>query len=94
MNIVKLFRIIALAEGVSFMVLLCIAMPLKYVANMPEAVRITGMLHGVLFITYIILAWESMNKLNKTWSWFFIAVGYSVLPLGAFYLEKKLRNNI
>jgi integral membrane protein len=92
MNIIKLFRIVALAEGISFMVLLCIAMPLKYVANMPEAVRITGMLHGVLFITYIILAWESMNKLNKKWSWFFIAVGYSVIPFGAFYLEKQLKN--
>jgi len=93
MNTTKLFRFIAIAEGVSFLILLFIAMPLKYFADMPQAVRVTGMAHGVLFVAYIIFAWEVMNSLNKKWSWFFLAVGYSVLPFGAFYLEKQLKNN-
>lgn len=92
MNTTKLFRLIAIAEGVSFLILLCVAMPLKYFANMPEAVKFTGMAHGILFVAYIIFAWEVMNSLNKKWSWFFIAVGYSVIPFGAFYLEKQLKN--
>lgn len=91
MNTTKLFRLIAIAEGVSFLILLCIAMPLKYIANMPEAVRFTGMAHGILFVAYIIFAWEVMNSLNKKWSWFFMAVAYSIIPFGAFYLEKQLK---
>ena len=93
MKIVKIFKFIAIAEGVSFLVLLCIAMPLKYFANLPEAVKVTGMLHGVLFVAYVILAWEVMNTLNKKWNWLVWAVFCSIIPLGAFYLEKQLRKN-
>ena len=92
MNARKLFRIIALAEGISFLILLCIAMPLKYFADLPEAVKFTGMAHGILFVAYVIFAWEVMNQLNKNWSWFFKAVFYSVIPFGAFYMEKQLKN--
>ena len=91
MNTIKIFRIVAIAEAISFLILLCIAMPLKYYAGLPEAVKFAGMLHGLLFVAYIILAWETMNNLNKKWSWFFMAVFYSIIPFGAFYMEKKMR---
>lgn len=92
MNATKLFRMIALAEGISFLILLCIAMPLKYFANVPEAVKFTGMAHGILFVAYVIFAWEVMNQFNKNWSWFLKAVFYSVIPFGAFYMEKQLKH--
>ena len=53
-NPITQFRIIALAEGISFLVLLGIAMPLKYAAGNPEPVRIVGWIHGGLFVLYLI----------------------------------------
>ena len=92
--VIRLFRIVALAEGISFLLLLGVAMPLKYLANMPAAVRIVGMLHGVLFVAFVILAWETMNKLNKKYSWFFIAFLASILPFGTFVVENKLKKEL
>lgn len=48
-------RLVGLLEGVSFLVLLGIAMPLKHFAGRPEAVRVVGMAHGVLFILFVVL---------------------------------------
>ncbi len=42
---------LALIEGSSLIALVGIAMPLKYYAGIPEAVRIVGMAHGLLFLT-------------------------------------------
>ena len=57
------FRIAAIAEGISFLILLGIAMPLKYLAKIPIAVTIAGSIHGLLFITFIVLAWL-VHKVN------------------------------
>jgi integral membrane protein len=50
---VKNFLLVGKLEGYSYLILLFIAMPLKYFFDIPEAVRITGMLHGVLFVGFI-----------------------------------------
>ncbi len=88
---VTIFRMIALSEGVSFLLLLLIAMPLKYLFNMPAAVRIFGMIHGVLFIAFIFFAAYVTIKLKRNAAWFLTAFISSIVPLGAFYMEKKLR---
>lgn len=85
------FRIIAIAEGISFIVLLGIAMPLKYLYAKPMAVRVVGMMHGLLFISFVILAWETMNALNKKIGWFAKAFLASVIPFGTFVLDKQLK---
>ncbi|MFZ1529849.1 MAG: DUF3817 domain-containing protein [Ferruginibacter sp.] len=85
------FRKIAFAEGVSFLVLLFIAMPLKYLANWPHAVKYTGWLHGVLFVIFII----SLIKVWEKHRWgagrVFGALAASLLPFGTFVLEAKLK---
>ena len=86
---VKLFKWISILEGLSFLILLFIAMPLKYIYEMPQMVQQVGMAHGVLFIAYVlggILLYKPMN-----WSLKQIAVilGCSVLPFGPFYVERK-----
>jgi integral membrane protein len=88
----RIFRITALTEGVSFLLLLGIAMPLKYFANFPEAVSVVGMLHGVLFVLYII-GIAVMTVLYR-WSLLLIigALLSSIVPLGPFFLDKKLRH--
>jgi integral membrane protein len=84
------FRKIAFAEGVSFMVLLLIAMPLKYFANLPLAVTIVGGLHGFLFIAFIAIAWVTMNEYKRTWSWLIKSFIASIVPLGTFWMDHKI----
>ena len=82
------FRKIAFAEGVSFLILLLIAMPLKYFADMPMAVTIVGGLHGVLFIAFLVWAWWVKNDYNKNIWWVGKALLASVLPFGTFVMDK------
>ncbi|MCB2409753.1 DUF3817 domain-containing protein [Hymenobacter lucidus] len=83
-------RTVGFLEGVSFLVLLGIAMPLKYLAGQPEAVRLVGMAHGVLFVLYVLLVIQV--SLARSWSWgkALLALVVSVVPFGTFWAEKKL----
>jgi len=83
------FRISAIAEGISFLVLLGIAMPLKYLAKIPAAVTIAGSIHGLLFITFIVLAWETKNKYAKSGGWMGKAFLASILPFGTIVMDKQ-----
>lgn len=83
-------RLTALLEGVSFLVLLLIAMPLKYLAGQPNAVRVVGMAHGVLFVLYVLLLIQ--QGIARRWSWRTMILGFvaSLVPLGTFWADKKL----
>jgi integral membrane protein len=83
------FRKVAFAEGVSFLILLFVAMPLKYLAHIPIAVTICGGLHGVLFVTFIILAREVKSDYKKDWRWLGKALLASILPFGTFIADKE-----
>lgn len=84
------FRTIAVCEGASFLILLFIAMPLKYIANQPLAVDIVGWAHGLLFILY--MGTGLAVKLALDWSMkkTALAVVASIIPFGPFILDKKL----
>ncbi|MCB0457838.1 MAG: DUF3817 domain-containing protein [Flavobacteriaceae bacterium] len=86
------FKLISTLEAISFLLLLGIAMPLKYFWNFPQMVSIVGMLHGVLFIIYLIAAYFMKEKLNWPASTFGVVVLCSVLPFGPFYVERKYLN--
>ena len=75
-------------EGVSYLVLLGIAMPLKYFANMPMPVKIVGYLHGILFVAYCILLIITMVKLKWSLVKGFLAFVLSLIPFGTFWLHK------
>lgn len=83
------FRRIAIAEGISFVVLLFIAMPLKYLAHIPIAVTICGGLHGILFISFVALAREVKSDYKKDARWFGKALLASVLPFGTIVMDKQ-----
>lgn len=85
------FRRIAIAEGISFLVLLGIAMPLKYAAGIPEAVKICGWIHGALFITFFVLAFEVKGELKKNFAWLAKAFLAAILPFGTFVFDKSLK---
>lgn len=83
-------RIVAFLEGISFLVLLCIAMPLKYMADTPGPVRMVGMAHGVLFIAYVLLLLQVALELRWKFSRAVLAFIASLVPFGTFYADKKL----
>jgi integral membrane protein len=90
MQKLKTFRIIALLEGVSFLVLLFIAMPLKYMMNQPVPVRITGMVHGILFIAFVFYLMLVKSELKWPTKKTLIAFAASLLPFGTFVLDAKV----
>lgn len=83
------FRKVAFAEGLSFLILLGIAMPLKYFADMPMAVTVVGSLHGVLFVAFLILAREVKSDFKMNLKWLAKAILASILPFGTFILDKE-----
>jgi integral membrane protein len=90
---VKLFKYIALLEGISLLLLLFFAMPMKYIYELPIYVKVIGMAHGLLFIAYIALA--VMLKIEEQWpiKKFVIICIASIIPFGTFYVEKKYLKN-
>ncbi len=87
------FRVIAFLEGVSLLLLFFVAMPLKYIFQNPVLIRPIGMVHGLLFVVYILFA--IMMKVEKNWKWskFGIVCLASLIPFGTFYVEKKYLKN-
>ncbi len=83
-------RIIGLWEGWSFLLLLGVAMPLKYFADWPLGVRVVGMAHGVLFMLYVLAAIQT--ALDRDWSWkrTAIVLAASLVPAGPFVVEAKM----
>lgn len=90
-KLLRSFRIVGIAEGISFLVLLAIAMPLKYLADIPVAVKITGWIHGALFVAFIYLAFEVMGSLKKSFFWFLKACLASIIPFGTFIFDRQLK---
>ena len=90
-NPVALLRRITLIEGVSFLVLLGIAMPLKYFAGMPMAVKIVGWAHGLLFVAFCSVLLHTM--IRARWSFARAAMVFvaSILPFGPFTLDRRMR---
>jgi len=89
MTKIRLLRFIGISEGISFLILLVIAMPLKYYFAFPFAVKITGWAHGGLFIAYIVIVLASVKTMR--WGFFnvIIALAASLIPFGTFFLDKS-----
>ena len=83
-----------IAEGISFLVLLGIAMPVKYLLKEPMVVTVVGWIHGVLFIAFLFLAWEYKTDRNKSFKWFALAFIASIVPTGTFFFDKKLKEEV
>lgn len=83
-------RVIGFWEGVSFLVLLLIAMPLKYAYGQPGAVRVVGMAHGILFMLYVWAAIQAALDHNWNWKRTGLVLLASLLPAGPFVVDAKL----
>lgn len=91
MGQIRRFRMTALAEGSSFLLLLFVAMPMKYLMGMPRVVTVVGAIHGILFLAYV----AQLAKLRTTLQWnnkfSFYALLASLLPFVPFIFDKHLR---
>ncbi len=82
-------RICGITEGVSLLVLLFVAMPIKYIGGDPSWVRFVGSLHGFLFILFIVCLTVTAPKLKLSWP--VVGIGYlcSTVPFACFYFDQK-----
>ena len=90
LNIKKHLRTSALLEGTSFLLLLFIAMPVKYLAGIPQPVTYIGWAHGILFVWYIIAVLFGRTAYNFNIKQTAIALAASILPFGTFYADKTI----
>ncbi len=85
----KIFRVIAFLEGTSYILLLFIATPIKYILENDFYVKILGMPHGVLFLIYIFLAFILQSKLKWNPGTFSLILLAAIVPFGTFYIDNK-----
>lgn len=86
----KRFRFMGLLEGSSLLILLFLAMPLKYFFGMPEAVSVVGSIHGFLFVSYCLMI--AYMTFIVRWPFFYsiIAVIVAFIPFGNIIFDRKL----
>jgi len=89
MNLRTLFRVLGLLEGLSFIALLGIAMPMKYILGVSGATQVPGMVHGILFLAYLGMALQRSDEENWPTKKLFLAVLASIFPLGTFVFDYK-----
>lgn len=83
-------RHLGFAEGVSTLVLFGVAMPLKYVWDMPLAVSIVGALHGFLFIALVACLWIAVKRVPLGWRLALLGAVAAVVPFGPFVFDRRL----
>lgn len=89
-----LLRKVSLAEGVSFLVLLGIAMPLKYMAGDPTAVKIVGWVHGALFVALSALVLRAYGAGRLSFGESAMLWVAALLPFGPFWMDRRLRTKL
>ncbi|NND94355.1 MAG: DUF3817 domain-containing protein [Flavobacteriales bacterium] len=88
----RLFKRVGILEALSFLLLLFIAMPLKYMMDLPDMVKYVGWAHGVLFIAYVAMLVLAADEQKWSFKWVALAFVAALLPFGPFVLHNKLEN--
>lgn len=85
-------RMVGMIEGVSFLLLLGVAMPLKYFAGIPEAVKVAGWAHGLLFIAFCACLYVAHDERRWPLRWTALVLIAALLPFGPFVIDRHLKN--
>ncbi len=83
------FRFISYLEGISYLLILFVTMPLKYMFESPEPNKVIGMAHGFLFLAYILFAFLVKPKKGWNTKTLGIVLLCSIIPFGTFWMDKK-----
>lgn len=94
MNELRQLRVVALIEGTSFVLLLFVAMPLKYLAGLPLAVRIVGSAHGLLFLLFMVALFRAATERRWPLQRSALAFVSSIVPFATFAFDRSLRREI
>lgn len=86
-------RRVGLAEGISFLVLLGIAMPLKYWAGLPLAVKVVGWAHGILLILLVVALAEAKRRARWSISYAGVVFLAALVPFGPFMIDRRLQRD-
>lgn len=90
-TLIEQFRLIGLIEGISYLLLLFVAMPIKYMLGDPSYVKVIGMAHGILFMLFVILQIQSALKYNFSFKENIIYFSASLIPFGTFFTDSRLK---
>ena len=85
-------RAVGMIEAVSFLLLLGVAMPLKYFAGMPVAVKIAGWIHGLLFIAFGLCLLVAHGERRWSMRWSALVLVAALLPFGPFVIDRRLKS--
>ena len=85
-------RLTGMIEGLSFIVLLFVAMPIKYIGGDPTWVRHVGMTHGLLFMTFCIVLYDAKDSQDWTTRQSLIPLVAALLPFGPFIIDRRLKS--
>ncbi|RED49473.1 DUF3817 domain-containing protein [Seonamhaeicola aphaedonensis] len=88
-SLLNMFKVIAFLEGISYILLLFIATPMKHFADEPQYVKLLGMPHGILFMIYVVLAFVLKPDFNWNKKAFRGVLLASIIPFGTFFIERK-----
>lgn len=91
---INIFKITSFLEGVSYILLLMVGVPLKYFGDNDILVKSLGMPHGMLFLAYVLLALLIRSRMKWDMKTTFIVLIASLLPFGTFYINRKYLNAI
>lgn len=86
---IKFFRVLSLLEGTSLLAILFVTMPLKYYFENPEPNKVIGMIHGVLFLLYVVFALLIKQELKWSGKTLAIVLFCSIIPFGTFWMDAK-----
>lgn len=91
-NAFSRFRFVSFIEGLSYLILVFIAMPIKYIGENPYPVKIVGMTHGVLFIFFMLVLFLAKSRYKWNTGLTFQLFVYSLIPFGFIIIERVLKN--
>ena len=86
---IKFFRVLSILEGISLLVILFVTMPLKYIFENPQPNQVIGMIHGILFIVYVVFAIMLKSEMKWSAKTLGIVLICSVIPFGTFWMDAK-----
>ena len=90
LEFLKWLRRVGISEGVSTLVLFGVAMPLKYLGDMPRAVTIVGSLHGALFVLLVVMFLMAIRRVPISSSLAMVGIVAAVFPFGPFVVDRRL----
>lgn len=90
-NAIRTLRHAGFVEAISFIVLVALAMPLKYIWGQPGAVRVVGLIHGILFVLFCLALLRVMIVCRWPLARGAFVFVMALLPFGPFLIDRKLR---